>query len=104
MTMDSCTCTPPYAQRACARTNPYTNGAQLKPRLQCFVFILEFNARLHDLSENVEVFSYAVHDIKRCTKIIKVVELVLAIGESCVVIVCACVSVLIISFYFDCSG
>ena len=28
---------------------------RLKPRLQCFVFILEFNARLHDLSENVEV-------------------------------------------------
>jgi hypothetical protein len=45
---------------------------RLKPRLQCFVFILEFNARLHDLSENVEVFSYAVHDIKRCTNLIKV--------------------------------
>ena len=28
---------------------------RLKSRLQCFVFILEFNARLHDLSENVEV-------------------------------------------------
>jgi hypothetical protein len=54
---------------------------RLKPRLQCFVFILEFNARLHDLSENVEVFSYAVHDIKRCTKLLKVVEIVLAIGN-----------------------
>ncbi len=54
---------------------------RLKPRLQCFVFILEFNARLHDLSENVEVFSYAIHDIKRCTKLIKVIELVLAIGN-----------------------
>jgi hypothetical protein len=38
---------------------------RLKSRLQCFVFILEFNARLHDLSENVEVVSYALHDIKR---------------------------------------
>lgn len=45
---------------------------RLKPRLQCFVFILEFNARLHDLSENVEVLSYALHDIKRCDKLIKV--------------------------------
>jgi len=54
---------------------------RLKPRLQCFVFILEFNARLHDLSENVEVFSYAVHDIKRCTKLLKVIEIVLAIGN-----------------------
>ena len=41
----------------------------------------EFNARLHDLSENVEVFSYAIHDIKRCSKIIKVIELVLSIGN-----------------------
>eukprot|EP00960_Hanusia_phi_P016471 485427-Hanusia_phi.AAC.1 len=54
---------------------------RLKPRLQCFVFILEFNARLHDLSENVEVFSYAVHDIKRCTSLIKVLEIVLALGN-----------------------
>jgi diaphanous 1 len=54
---------------------------RLKPRLQCFVFILEFNARLHDLSENVEVFSYAIHDIKRCKKLVKVIELVLAIGN-----------------------
>jgi hypothetical protein len=28
---------------------------RLKPRLQCFNFYLEFNARLHDLSEGVEV-------------------------------------------------
>jgi hypothetical protein len=31
-----------------ATSNPF-------PPWQCFVFILEFNARLHDLSENVEV-------------------------------------------------
>ncbi|EKX35828.1 hypothetical protein GUITHDRAFT_155377, partial [Guillardia theta CCMP2712] len=54
---------------------------RLKPRLQCFVFILEFNARLHDLSENVEVFSYAIHDIKRCTSLVKVLEIVLALGN-----------------------
>lgn len=54
---------------------------RLKPRLQCFVFILEFNARLHDLSENVEVLSYALHDIKRCDKLIKVIEIVLALGN-----------------------
>jgi len=54
---------------------------RLKPRLQCFVFILEFNARLHDLSENVEVLNYALHDIKRCSKLVKVFELILAIGN-----------------------
>ena len=54
---------------------------RLKPRLQCFVFILEFNARLHDLSENVEVFSYAIHDIQRCKKLVKVLEIVLAMGN-----------------------
>jgi hypothetical protein len=54
---------------------------RLKPRLQCFVFILEFNARLHDLSENVEVFSYAINDISKCTKIVKLLEVILAIGN-----------------------
>jgi hypothetical protein len=54
---------------------------RLKPRLQCFVFILEFNARLHDLSENVEVFSYAINDIIKCKKIVKLLEVILAIGN-----------------------
>ena len=49
--------------------------------MQCFVFILEFNARLHDLSENVEVFTYALNDISRCTKIVKLLEVILAIGN-----------------------
>ena len=54
---------------------------RLKSRLQCFVFILEFNARLHDLSENVEVMSYALHDIKRCSKLSQVFEILLAMGN-----------------------
>ena len=54
---------------------------RLKSRLQCFVFILEFNARLHDLSENVEVVTYALHDIKRCVKLSQVFEILLAMGN-----------------------
>jgi len=54
---------------------------RLKQRLQCFVFIMEFNAKLRDLSENVEVFSYAVNDIYRCSKLVRVLEIVLAIGN-----------------------
>jgi hypothetical protein len=53
----------------------------LSHRLQCFVFILEFNARLHDLSENVEVVTYALHDIKRCSKLSQVFEILLAMGN-----------------------
>eukprot|EP00961_Rhodomonas_salina_P117106 1576440-Rhodomonas_salina.1 len=37
--------------------------------------------RLHDLSENVEVFGYALQDLKQCSKLTKVLERILAIGN-----------------------
>jgi len=54
---------------------------RVKERLQCLVFVSEFPARIQDASASVSVFSLACKEILASSRLSKLLEIILAIGN-----------------------
>ena len=54
---------------------------RVKERLQCLVFVSEFPARIQDASASLSVFSLACKEIQSSSKLAKLFEIILAIGN-----------------------
>ncbi len=54
---------------------------RVKERLQCLVFVSEFPARIQDASASLTVFSLACKELQSSSKLAKLFEIILAIGN-----------------------